>query len=439
MVLNRNAKHKRSSREIDAKYVAQGRALAVKYDDSWEDELKEMNRGKVGRPFQYSHSMMFFVAMCRVMIDTGYRQCSGYFKETWGDELAPSYSTIWQRAGKTMPRFKKDSTFQPPKDGIIRLVPDSTGMKIGNRGEWIRVKWKVNRGFFKLHILVDLDTRRILAFSITDVNGGDGHHLFGLLKDVLAKYTGGVSLPEPIVDLVIDAMPKGALRSDDKQTLMDQWLNQDKEKKDKVESESKSPKPNISRTRTDTDDSKYKEVADKLLDLKKTLEDMGLQIEVRGDGGYDTREVFSYLSKLGITPIVKVRVNSNTSSKGVDRSRTMVVLDQLGGKGGCTNYELHRMRKYERLVNQKEWKSDVRYGLRWLVEIVISAFKRVFGESVRARTPYTAYVEIATKIAAYNRNLDIGDMAIQALGGGTNDNSNENLASIKALDRWIAA
>ena len=63
------------------------------------------------------------------------------------------------------PGSKKDGTFQPSKDGIIRPVPDYTGMKIGNRGERIRVKWKVNGGFFKLHILVDLDTRRILGFS----------------------------------------------------------------------------------------------------------------------------------------------------------------------------------------------------------------------------------------------------------------------------------
>ena len=65
------------------------------------------------------------------------------------------------------PGSKKDGTFQPPKDGIIRSVPDYMGMRIGNRGEWIRVKWKANGGFFKLHILVDLDTRRILGFSDT--------------------------------------------------------------------------------------------------------------------------------------------------------------------------------------------------------------------------------------------------------------------------------
>ena len=48
-----------------------------------------------------------------------------------------------------------------------------------------------------------------------------------------------------------------------------------------------------------------------------------------------------------------------------------------------------------------------------MVEIIISAFKRVFGESVRALTPRMAFIEVATKATAYNRNLDIGDEAIR--------------------------
>lgn len=50
---------------------------------------------------------------------------------------------------------------------------------------------------------------------------------------------------------------------------------------------------------------------------------------------------------------------------------------------------------------------SVEFGLRWIVEIVISAFKRVLGESVRALKQYTAFIGIATNIAAYNRYLDI--------------------------------
>ena len=100
-----------------------------------------------------------------------------------------------------------------------------------------------------------------------------------------------------------------------------------------------------------------------------------------------------------------------TGAKGKNRARPKEVLEHLGGRGGCTGRELNRMTNEERRANQ-EWKKDTRYGLRWMVEIIISAFKRVFGESVRALTPRTAFIEVATRVAAYNRNLDIGDEAI---------------------------
>ena len=109
----------------------------------------------------------------------------------------------------------------------------------------------------------------------------------------------------------------------------------------------------------------------------------------------------------------QVRINSGARVKGKNRARPRAVLEQLGGRGGCTGRELNRMTNEERRANQKEWKKDTRYGLRWMVEIIISAFKRVFGESVRALTPRTAFIEVAAKVAAYNRNLDIGDEAIR--------------------------
>lgn len=48
--------------------------------------------------------------------------------------------------------------------------------------------------------------------------------------------------------------------------------------------------------------------------------------------------------------------------------------------------------------NQKEWRERVKFGLRWLVENVTSAFKRALGESVGALLPHTAYIEIDTKM-----------------------------------------
>ena len=131
------------------------------------------------------------------------------------------------------------------------------------------------------------------------------------------------------------------------------------------------------------------------------------------------RRVFALLVALDIIPIIRVRINSIADdaddADSESRARALAVLQQIGGRGNCTNKELNRMAKKERLANQQDWKERVEYGLRWIVEIVISAFKRVFGESIRALTPGTTNIEIATKIAAYNENLDIGDKEVRRM------------------------
>ena len=73
------------------------------------------------------------------------------------------------------------------------------------------------------------------------------------------------------------------------------------------------------------------------------------------------------------------------------------------------------MARNERPANRKDWKEGARHGLRWMAEVAVSAFKGIFGGSIRAPAPGTAYTEIATKVAAYNQNLDIGDEAIRRM------------------------
>lgn len=70
MVLNRDIKHKISPQETDIECVCPERSLAVKHDGSGEYKPNEMNRVKAGCPLQHSRSMMFFVAICKVVIDT---------------------------------------------------------------------------------------------------------------------------------------------------------------------------------------------------------------------------------------------------------------------------------------------------------------------------------------------------------------------------------
>ena len=406
MVVRRDAKHSLTWAERDAIYKARGRAKAVRYNPRWERDLKDQNLGKAGRPFQYSDSMMAAIALGKTVMNVSYRDYWGQLSGAWGDGRTPHYVTIWRRVGNAMPTFQHEPEFTLG-DGVLRVVVDSTGVANSNRGEWIRVQWNVKRGFFKLHILVDLDTRRILAFAMSDMNGGDAAHLPVLLNNLMKKYTGeGIPLKEPIASILLDGMPaRAGSRADPDQALLDRWISGDGAPQEAEE------------IILDEEELRRMESAlgQKLTRIRNRLAKMGIHMELRADGGYDAREIFSLLAKLGITPVVRIRIDANARSKGVDRARGLAVLEQFGGRGGCTNAQLNRMTRGERRINQKEWKEDVEYGLRWIVEIVISAFKRVFGESVRALKPHTAVIEIATKIAAYNHNLDIGDAAVRAM------------------------
>ena len=216
------------------------------------------------------------------------------------------------------------------------------------------MKWNARLRFFKMRILVDLDTRRILGFCLTDMNGGDAAQLPTLMKGLLTECAAeGAPLPEPVTDIVVGSASerKAAPLPDRSQTLPDRWLpGGDPEAPVEVE-----------------DDGYDCRCDAALASMRGALEERGVGLELRGDGGYDARDVFSFLKTLGVTPLVTVRVNSNTRAKGKDRSRSRAVLDQLGGAGDCTCKDLARMTKSERRANRKKWREAVRFELRWLL------------------------------------------------------------------------
>ena len=66
----------------------------------------------------------------------------------------------------------------------------------------------------------------------------------------------------------------------------------------------------------------------------------------------------------------------------------------------------------ERVQNQQDWKRRVGYGRRWLVEIVFSSLKRMFGSSVNAVKMENIVQEIAIRINTYNKLLAVAREAI---------------------------
>ncbi|MCE2498262.1 MAG: transposase, partial [Nitrosopumilaceae archaeon] len=124
------------------------------------------------------------------------------------------------------------------------------------------------------------------------------------------------------------------------------------------------------------------------------------KVALRADGGFDSHRIFALCANLGITPYIRVGPNSATRSRGVGRARTGVVLDQLGG-GIRDPRKFAMLTGVKKEANRRKWKKKVRYGERWLVEIVISSFKRLFGDFVRAVRWENVVQEMNLKVHIY--------------------------------------
>jgi len=74
------------------------------------------------------------------------------------------------------------------RDDYFVIAIDSTGVKVTNRGEWIRHKWKVKRGYLKIHIAIDIKNKRILSLDVTSEKVHDGKVLSKLVDDITIKH-----------------------------------------------------------------------------------------------------------------------------------------------------------------------------------------------------------------------------------------------------------
>ena len=131
-------------------------------------------------------------------------------------------------------------------------------------------------------------------------------------------------------------------------------------------------------------------------------------VSVLGDGAYASRKIHKACKDCGVTPLIRLRINSTARGKGTGDAWGLTVCNQLGGSPVNSVGTLTEKHRYE---NQKQWKKRVKYGRRWIVEIVFSAFKRIFGEYVMASKRENMIHEIMFKVATYNRITSKGGWA----------------------------
>jgi IS5 family transposase len=154
--------------------------------EQWSTELKEMNRGKEGHQYVYPESFMEALGYCHLYLHLPFRQTEGLIKSHLSSKTkTPTYSAIWKRVNKLHinmnPKLGKD----------IVIAIDSTGVKVANRGEWMRQKWQKRRGFLKIHVAVDVKSKQITGLTITDDKSHDSKSFVSLVEQ--SKQSGNVT------------------------------------------------------------------------------------------------------------------------------------------------------------------------------------------------------------------------------------------------------
>ena len=144
-----------------------------------EKECREMNRGKTGRGFRYPEQLIEVMMYLYEYIGTPYRQTQGLAESMFGKGNVPSYSTIFRRMSKL------DRELCPVRHiGDMTIAVDSTGIKITDRGDWMRHKHgTIRKGHIKMHMAAATGTNLITAVSITDEHSHDSGQLVRLAED----------------------------------------------------------------------------------------------------------------------------------------------------------------------------------------------------------------------------------------------------------------
>lgn len=164
--------------------------MTMDFIQHWNEELEEMNKNKRGSPFEFPQSFIEFAAFLKTVFSLPYRQLQGVLKKLSvyvpGLQSA-DYTTLWRRIRATEFEIEQLEAESESESEDVIVAIDATGMKVTRRGDWIRKKWKVKKGWIKVHIIINVKTKELLGFVVTDERVADSKEFKNLIEQ--AEYT----------------------------------------------------------------------------------------------------------------------------------------------------------------------------------------------------------------------------------------------------------
>jgi hypothetical protein len=171
--------------------------------DNWDNELKEMNQGKIGEPFHYPNTFLLLLGHAKAYFHLPYRQTEGVAQGHAKGKVPsiPNYTTINRRINRLDIKIK-DTDSNKSKDEYFVIAIDSTGIKVTNRGQWLRDKWHIKnkKGYLKIHVAVNLKTKKILSMKVTDDEHVHDSKALPELVDETIKSNKNITLGKLIAD-----------------------------------------------------------------------------------------------------------------------------------------------------------------------------------------------------------------------------------------------
>jgi len=267
--------------------------LDLDWVESWDDELEQMNQGKVGARYKFPKSLIELQAVWHAKSHP-FRMVEGMTRDLCKIGQLPAYndySTVNRRMNQL--EFNLDL----PESESVALFSDGSGLQAVEGGEYLREKYgKKNRRWVQIVILGDPETKEPVSYEV---------HL-------------------------------------------------------------------IQESEADSTQQQTK----KLLKAKVNITTLG------GDGALDNMELWNFLQDQGIPPIIKPDKNAREDTDNDTRNQHVK----------------------ERKKSYKKWAKKHKYGLRWpATEGIFSAIKRIFGETLHAKSEIGMFHEASAKIWAYQK------------------------------------
>lgn len=145
--------------------------IDVSFLKKQKQELIKMNQNKLGAPYKYTNSQIDFLAGLKIGFGATYRTIQGVCRGLSEVVIIPEihFTQIRRRILKLQPEISNLNL-----DDTVDLVFDSSGLSTTNNGTYLEHKWKKQRReYVKLHVSVDIKSKKIVSYIITPGNSSD--------------------------------------------------------------------------------------------------------------------------------------------------------------------------------------------------------------------------------------------------------------------------